>query len=372
VDLDAITANVRALIDVTGVPSACSVVKADGYGHGAVPAARAALRGGATWLAVALVEEAVELRAAGLDGPVLLLSEPPPGAEHAVVAHRVVPTLYSAGSIDRMARAAAAAGSGPVDVHLKVDTGMHRVGAQPEELPALARRVVEDGTLRLGGTCTHFAIADAPDDPYTAGQLARFRSAIAGLRAAGIDPGIRHASNSAGALFHPAARLDMVRLGIAQYGSTPDPGVDPRAVGVRLRPALSLVSEVSHVKVLPAGERLSYGLRYGLARRSVVATVPIGYADGISRRWSAVGGEVLIGGRRRPVAGRVTMDQLLVDCGPADDPASTVDRGDEVVLIGSQGGESITAWEWAGKLDTIAYEITCALTSRVPREYTGG
>ncbi len=170
-------------------------------------------------------------------------------------------------------------------------------------------------------------------------------------------------------MLHPRGRFDLVRLGIAMYGLSPDDAVDPTTVGVELRPALRWTSAVSHVKVLPAGERLSYGLRHRLERASVIATVPAGYADGVARRWSSLGGEVLLGGRRRPVVGRVTMDQLLVDCGDAADPASAVQRGDEVVLIGRQGTEELGAWEWATKLDTIAYEITCGISARVPREY---
>lgn len=372
VDLDAIEHNVRALMISAQTEMACAVVKADAYGHGAVPVARAALRAGAHWLAVAIVEEGVELRRAGIEAPILLLSEPPPGSEAEVARLRLMPTLYSETAIDAVASAAAAAGGPPFDVHLKADTGMHRVGAQPDEIVPLARRIAACPSLRLAGTCTHFAVADAPGDPYTDGQIARFGEVLQALRTAGLDPGIVHAANSAGSLLHPRGRFDLVRLGIAMYGLSPDAGVDPAAAGVELRPALRWTSAVSHVKTLPSGERLSYGLRYRLERDSVIATVPVGYADGLSRRWSAVGGEVLIGGRRRPVAGRVTMDQILIDCGPADDPTSRVARGDEVVLIGAQGAEALTAWDWATRLDTIAYEITCAIGARVPREHTGG
>lgn len=376
VDLDAISHNVRALRATAGTPQFCAVVKADGYGHGAVEAARAAQAGGATWLAVALVEEAVVLRQAGVDGPLLVLSEPPSGSEDAVVSHALVATVYSAACIEALG-SAALRHDASCEVHLKVDTGMHRVGAQPSEIVALAQRIVAHDGLRLGGVCTHLAVADAPADPYTSRQLALLDAAVADLRAAGIDPGLVHAANSAGALAHPAARRDMVRCGIAVYGQDPDLGLVASSYGVALRPAIRLVSEVSHVKVLPAGERISYGLQHRLEEATVLATVPVGYADGVPRRLSSVGGDVLIGGRRCRIAGRVTMDQIVVDCGqPHTDPAAgsgpAVSRGDEVVLLGVQGAEQITAWEWAERLETIAYEITCGISRRVPRSYAGG
>jgi alanine racemase len=376
VNLDSIEANLRALIaNAKTSPHAklsALAVKADAYGHGAVEVSKAALNAGIDWLAVALVEEAIELRAAGLASPILLLSEPPPGAESAVVEHQIIATVYTAACIDRLARAAVASRA-TVDLHLKVDTGMHRIGAQPSEVIGLAQRIVATAGVRMGGFCTHFAVADAVDPSYTNGQVATFIAARNELVAAGIDPGIVHAANSAGSMFHPSARFDLIRFGVSGYGFTPDPARDPASVGVTLRPALRLVSEVSFVKQLPAGERLSYGLAYELSRPSVIATVPIGYADGMSRRLFAMGAEVLIGGRRLPLAGRVTMDQILVDCGPVGDlAAEAVRQGDEVVLLGAQGSESIDAWEWATKLDTIAYEITCALTKRVPRLYVRG
>ncbi|MGI8685139.1 MAG: alanine racemase, partial [Acidimicrobiales bacterium] len=249
----------------------------------------------------------------------------------------------------------------PLSGHGKVDTGMHRAAAHPADAVALARAVEEAGALHLGGTWTHLAVADEPlQASYTADQLRRFDVVLADLEAAGIDPGLRHAANSAAALTVPAARYDVVRCGIAVYGYSPVPlpgGCAP------LRPALSLRSRVSLARRLAAGERVSYGLRYALRTDSVVATVPLGYADGVPRRLSAEGGEVLIGGRRRTIAGTVTMDQLMADCGPEAEVAA----GDEVVLLGRQGDEEITADEWAWRLDTIAYEILCGISKRVPR-----
>ncbi len=370
VDLGAIQANVRALKTCSATAQFCAVVKADGYGHGSVQAAKAALAGGATMLAVALVEEGVVLRQHGIKAPILVLSELPMGSEATLVQHDLTAAVYSEAVIDRLSAAAGSAGV-VARVHIKIDTGMHRVGCHPYEAVALAKRVVAAPNLLLEGTFTHLAVADAPELAYTGEQLDRFDSVLVALRNAGVDPGIRHAANSAGAIAHPRARYDMVRCGIAIYGQAPDLGLDPRAYGVALTPAISVVSHVSHVKVLPAGSRASYGLTYGYRVASVVATIPIGYADGIPRRWSGVGGEVLIGGRRRPIGGRVTMDQIVIDCGPADDATSQVARGDQVVLIGRQGDAEIQAWELAGRLDTIAYEITCGLTARLPRQYVG-
>ncbi len=371
VDLGVIAENVRALITASGTPHFCAVVKANGYGHGSVHVANAALRGGATMLAVALVEEAVVLRDAGITSPLLLLSEAPLGSESTVVSLDLITTVYSEAAIDRLSAAAGVAGV-TARVHIKIDTGMRRVGCHPEVAVALAKRVAAAPSVLHVGTFTHLAVADAPALSYTAEQLQRFETALADMRAAGVDPGVVHAANSAGAIAHPLARYNMVRCGIAIYGQSPDASLDPAVYGVSLQPAVQVISHVSHVKAVPAGARASYGLAYEYPCESVVATIPIGYADGIPRRWSAVGGEVLIGGRRRKIGGRVTMDQIVIDCGPATDPASQVSIGDEVVLIGQQGDEEIPAWELAARLDTIAYEITCGLSARLPRVYVNG
>jgi alanine racemase len=357
VDLDAIRHNVRVLRELSAPAELCAVVKADGYGHGAVAVARAALEGGASWLAVALVEEGVALRAAAIEAPVLVLSEPPADALGDVVAHRLVPTLYTAKGVEA---AAGAAGTGILPVHVKVDTGMHRVGATADVAVALARAVADAPSLELQGFWTHLAVADEPDNEYTAGQLQRFEDARRRLADAGVVPELVHAANSAGAIAHPAARFDLVRCGIAIYGEAPSTEV---GAAIGLRPALSLKAGVSYVKPLAAGERVSYGLRWRAERDTVLATVPLGYADGVTRRLSAVGGEVLVGGRRCPIAGTVTMDQITIDCGPD----ATVAPGDEVVLIGRQGSEEITAADWAARLDTISYEVLCGIGPRVPR-----
>jgi alanine racemase len=371
IDLDAVRHNVAAFVEHVAPSAVCAVVKADGYGHGAIECARAAVDGGATMLAVALVEEGVTLREAEIDTPILVLSEFPLGAEVAVVEYNLTPTVYS---FDRIGALHAVVTKPELAVHLKIDTGMNRVGAQPGEALALARAIDASTVLRLGGTFTHLAVADTvdwnhPNHPYTYEQLETFDNVLAQLVADGIDPGVCHAANSAGALAHPRARYDMVRLGVSMYGSDPDVGCVADTFGVALRAPMHLISRVSHVKAASAGDRVSYGLTYTLQTDSVLAIVPIGYADGVPRRLSAVGGEVLINGQRFPIAGRVTMDQIVVDCGPVDGPGAVVARNDEVVLLGTQGSQTITPWDWAVKLDTIAYEITCGISKRVPRRF---
>ncbi|MDP8986839.1 MAG: alanine racemase [Actinomycetota bacterium] len=367
VDLDAVAANVRALVATAAPAAVCAVVKADGYGHGAVPVAEAALAAGASWLGVAMSAEAAPLRDAGIDAPILLLAEPAPAEVDDAVALGVRPTVYTRSGIDGVADAAARAGAPAVPVHLKVDTGMHRVGAEPAGVPALAAAALRRPELVLEGVWTHCAVADEPGNPFTVRQAERFEAVLAELRSAGVRPALVHAANSAAALDHPRLRHDLVRCGITVYGLEPSPALHDR---IQLRPALSLRARVSLVKVVPAGEGVSYGLRYRRATDSVVATVPLGYADGVPRRLSAVGGEVLLGGRRRPLAGTVTMDQILVDCGPAGEAsADSVRCGDEVVLLGEQGGERIGAEEWAARLDTIPYEVVCGISPRVPRRY---
>ena len=364
VDLDAVRANARALARAAAPAQLLAVVKADAYGHGAVPVARAALAAGATWLGVALVEEGVALREAGLDARVLVLSEPAPEAADAVVAAQLTPVVYTELGIEALAKAVAAATpDAPLPVHLKVDTGMHRVGCAPERARALVEAVSTRPELTLEGLCTHLAVADEPDRPETTAQLEQFRALVEDLDRQGTRPPIVHAANSAALLAFPESRFDLVRVGIALYGVPPAAALADR---VDLTPVLSLRAQVTHVQELPAGARVSYGLRYALPRPGRVGTVPGGYADGVPRNLGTSGGEVLIAGRRYPIAGAVTMDQLMVDVG--DTP---VEVGDEVVLLGTQGDETVTAAEWAEHLGTIAYEIVSGIGPRVPRRYVG-
>jgi len=375
IDLDAVRHNAGVLARLAAPASLCAVVKADGYGHGAVPVATAALEGGATHLAVALVEEGRRLREAGIGSPVLVLSQPVPAAMPEVVASGLTPTLYTRAGVEAVADAVRAAGRRrPLAVHVKVDTGMHRVGAAPEEAVALAETVTARPELYLEGLFTHLAVADELGDPYTDQQLDRFEAVVAALARRGIRPPLLHAANSAGTVFHPRSRYGLVRCGIALYGLAPAADHTGHTDVAALRPAMALKARVSHVKEVDAGERLSYGLRHRLAERSVVATVPIGYADGVTRSLAAAGGCVLIGGRRRRLAGTVTMDQIIVDCGPVggaggEGAGGRVAVGDEVVLIGRQGDEVLTAWEWAKRTGTIAYEVICGVSVRVPRTY---
>jgi alanine racemase len=357
IDLDAVRHNVEVLRAVVAPSAVWAVVKADGYGHGAVDVARAAIEAGAEGLCVALVAEGIELRHAGIDAPILLLSEQPPITAAHIVQHRLTPTVYSQPFIDALA----AAGPTGLPVHLKVDTGMQRVGAHPHAASALAAAVEDRApALRLAGIFTHLAVADEPANRYTEAQLDVFEDTLGRLPAVPQT----HAANSAAALAHPRARRSFIRAGIAVYGISPGHGVDDRCGD--LRPAMSLRALVSYVKQVPAGSRISYGLRHRFERDTTVATLPLGYADGVPRRLYETAGAVLIGGRRCPIVGVVTMDQLMVDCGEAD-----VRVGDEAILIGSQEGpegiETVRAEEWADRLGTIGYEIVCGISARVPR-----
>jgi alanine racemase len=357
VDLGAIRHNVRVLRDLAGT-DVCAVVKADAYGHGAVEVGRAALEGGATWLGVALVEEGVELREAGIDAPILVLSEPPVAGVGALLDADLTPVVYRPPFLATLAAAAAERGT-TAAVHVKADTGMGRVGVRPERWTAVLRQVAEAPSLVAEGLLTHLACADEPDRPVTGEQLAAFDRFLAAARGLGIAARWVSAANTAGTLLHPRAHHRLVRPGIGVYGLSPDLGVDATDHG--LRPALSLASQVSFAKRVPAGTPVSYGLRWQAPADGWVATVPVGYADGVPRRLTGCG-EALVGGRRRPFAGTVTMDQLLLWCGD-DEPRV----GDPVVLLGSQGEERIRVEEWARHLGTITYEVVSQLTARLPR-----
>lgn len=363
VDLGAIRSNVERLIAIAAPARVMVVVKANGYGHGAVRVAEAALSAGAHGLCVALVQEGVELRRAGIEAPILVLSEQPREQVGELVAHGLIATAYSVSFIDALADEARRRDVVGQEVHLKVDTGMNRVGARPDAAVELGGRVLaRSPQLSLDGVFTHLACADDVDSPVTAVQVERFDAVIENLRRAGVDPGWLHIANSAGTIAHPDTRRDMVRVGIAMYGIAPDVAMENSCVD--LRPAARVLSRISFVKRVNAGEAVSYGHRHRFDRATNVATVPIGYADGVPRRLSLVGGTVLVGGRRRSIVGVITMDQLMVDLG--DDQCAV---GDEVVLIGEQGDERITANEWGTLLDTIGYEIVCGLSARLPREY---
>jgi len=360
IDLDAVGRNVERIASAAGV-DVCAVVKADGYGHGAVAVARKALDAGATWLAVALVEEAVVLRQAGIDAPILLLSEPPAAAVQAVVDLDLTATVYSEpfiGALDRVG----AERHRRIAVHVKADTGMTRVGIPEDQWDDRLADLAGRQSLDVTGVQTHLACADEPTDEPTRSQLASFERFRALASSYGIDPPIVHAANTAAALTRPEARYTMVRAGIGIYGLSPSSDVDARDHG--LEPVMRLVSQVAYAKRIPAGTAVSYGHRWRAPSDGWLATVPIGYADGVPRVISAQA-TVWLDGSARQVAGTVCMDQLMVWCGE-----NVPQVGDEVVLFG--GSHGARAEDWAQMAGSITYEIATGITSRVPRVATGG
>ena len=354
VDLGAIERNARRLAATAGPAALCAVVKADAYGHGMVPAARAAQAGGASWLAVATAEEARGLREGGIEGPVLVMGALSPEEVAVALAARADVLAW------REAFVAALPGDGDVGVHVKLDTGMGRLGTRdPDEATRVAEAVAARDGLRLAGAMTHFATAD--DDPeFLAEQLAAFTPWARSVKAAHPEV-LVHAANSAATLREPAARFDLVRCGIAVYGMDPF-HEDPAAHG--LEPALTLASYVAEVKDAQPGQSAGYGRRFVAERPTRIGTLPIGYGDGV-RRGLTNNADVLIDGRRVPLVGTVSMDNITVDLDGAD-----LAPGAEAVLIGAQGGERILAEEWARRLDTINYEVTCGISARVPRVHT--
>ncbi len=337
-----------------------AVVKAQAYGHGPVPVARHLLAQGAYMLGVALVEEGRQLREAGIEAPILVMGPVFPGQADAVAAWRLTPAL----SGSTVARALSDAGqrrSQRITVHVKVDTGMNRTGVSPEAAPALIRELMAFEGIVVEGLMTHFADADLRDKAFASHQMERFEKLLETLADQGIDIPLRHAANSAAVLDYPRALLTMVRPGLMLYGYDP---VEGNASGVDLQPVLSLLTRIFLLKKVPAGTPVSYGRTFVTRRESLIATIPIGYADGFSRALSNRG-EALVRGVRVPVAGRVCMDMTMLDV--TDVPG--VREGDEVVLIGSSGGERITAADLAEKTGTIPYEVLCGISARVPRVF---
>jgi alanine racemase len=347
VDVGAIERNCARLAAAAGRARLCAVVKADGYGHGAVPAARAAQAGGAAWLAVATAGEAAELRAAGIGGPVLVMGALSDRELDVALAADADVVAWREGFV-----AAVGARRPDARVHVKLDTGMGRLGTRDAD--EANRVMAAAGTLQLVGAMTHFATADEDDQSFVREQLDRFHAWVDGLP----DGLLLHAANSAATLAQPNARLGMVRCGIAIYGMDPFHR-DPAAHG--LVPALELASYVAEVKRCEPGQSVGYGRRFVAERPTWIGTIPIGYGDGV-RRALTNNADVLVGGRRVPLVGTVSMDNITVDLG--DEP---VERGAEAVLIGGRGEQRILAEDVAARIGTINYEVTCGISARVPR-----
>ena len=364
VDLAAITHNTATCKAATSA-ELMAVVKADGYGHGLVPAARAAVAGGASWLGVAMLEEALALREAGFDQPMLAWLWTPVERDQlrAAVAAGVDISVSSRHALDLVA-AVAAELDRPARIHLKIDTGLSRNGATRADWPDLvsaAARAAAGGSVLNAGIWSHFVYADSPGHPTTGRQVERFTEAVEAARALGVTPELRHLANSAATVTLPDAHFDLVRPGIALYGLSPVPQLGDFG----LVPAMSLRSRLANVKRVPAGEGVSYGHQYRLSRDSTLALVPLGYADGIPRA-ATNRGPLSINGRRYTVSGRVCMDQFVVDLGE-----QSAAEGDEVVLFGSGRDGEPTAQDWADVLDTIHYEVVTRIGARVPRRHLG-
>lgn len=360
VNLDAIAQNVEELKRRAPDAELMAVVKAGGYGHGAASVAAAALEAGATWLGVALLEEGIELRRAGIKAPILIFGHVAPAQVDMVILYDLRPAIWQLPMAQAFGQWARLLGR-TLPVHVKVDTGMGRIGLAPPEVVPFVEALAAIPGIQVEGIFTHLAAADEPGNPYTERQLQAFDAALTALAANGALPKIRHAANSAGILLHPNAHYTMVRAGIALYGLPPAPGVDG---GATLKPALTWKTVIGHIKRMPSNSTISYGCTYQTAPGERIATLPVGYADGLRRSLSNRG-EVLVSGVRCPIVGRVCMDQTMIRL--PDDLTAQV--GDEVVLIGRQGDAEITATEMASLLGTINYEVVTSLSVRVPRRF---
>jgi len=368
VDLDAISRNVEVLSKHAGSAAVMAVVKADGYGHGLLPSARAALNGGASWLGVAQLSEAMALRDNGVLAPLLSWLHVPGSDFAGAVAADIDLSVSALWSLAEVADAARALGR-TARIHLKVDTGLGRNGAFGDDWATLlsaARPLEAEGLVRIAGVWSHFVYADEPTHPTVRRQVEQFGQAVREAERAGCDLEVRHIANSAATLTNPAAVFDMVRPGLAVYGLSPVPALgDPQSFG--LTPAMTLSADLAITKQIPAGQGISYGHQYVTSQDTTVGLVPMGYADGIPRNATNVG-PLSLGGIRYTVAGRVCMDQFVVDLGSA----SRAQAGDPVVLFGTGGSGEPTAQDWAEVTETISYEIISRIGSRVPRVYVGG
>jgi len=357
VDLGTIKNNISYVLNRSKV-QVMAIVKANAYGHGAVPVAQAALEAGASWCGVARVSEALELRQAGLDCPILILGYTPKARYGEMIAHQVSMTIWDLRQVEEISATASKLGKG-AKLHIDVDTGMSRLGVEPDQVVALLESIAHLPNIQIEGLFTHFARADEADPAPTDLQEELFQGLMKKLRSAGIHIPLIHVANSAAILTRPGIYFDCVRLGIAMYGLHPS---SECPLPPDFRPALAWKSVLSQVKTLPPGKGISYGHEYMTTREERIGTVPVGYADGFRR---VPGNRVLVAGHKVPVVGRVTMDQIMVQL----DAVPDAQEGDEVILIGAQGESSITAEEIAGRWGTINYEVTSGIAHRVTRIY---
>lgn len=362
IDLAALRHNLAAIRAAVGPGVAvCGVVKADAYGHGAVPVAHTLAAAGIEHFAVAALDEARELREAGIEVPILVFGSVRPDSAREAARLRLAVTVWSAASARALAEAVDP--DQPLDVHVKIDTGMHRIGALADDVAELAA-VLRTGPLRVAGTMSHLACADEPGHASVPAQIEAFESALRVLASLGIAPRLRHLANSAGAVEWPQARYDMVRAGIALYGGAPSPQLAGR---LDLKPVMSLRARVMQVKTIPAGDRVGYGHTFAAARPTRLAVLSAGYAIGYPRALSNRG-EVLIRGRRAPVAGTISMDHVTVDVTDVPDAA----EGDVVTLWGSDGTQNLDVMELGARAGTIGYELLTCVSPRTPRIYDDG
>jgi len=370
IDLTAIAHNIRELRRITRPDAQLLIaVKANGYGHGAVEVARTALENGADQLGVARIEEGVALRQAGISAPILIMGRTAADQVHELLDHDLMPTVFALDNAQKMS-AVATSLKRTLAFHIKVDSGMGRLGVACDALRLDRRRDAADEIkamvrlpgLELRGVFTHFATADHLEKDFARLQFARFRELLGDLESAGVHLPLKHAANSGAIIDMPETHLDMVRAGISVYGLYPSAEVNQKHIA--LRPALQLKATIIHLKRVPAGTRISYGGTWQASAPTAIATIPVGYGDGYSRLLSNRG-QMLVGGKRAPIVGRVCMDLTMLDVGDI----KGVEAGDEVVLIGRQGEEFISADEVAAQLDTINYEVVTTLMARVPRVY---
>lgn len=374
IDLKAIAHNIKELRRITNEKAKLmAVVKANAYGHGAIEIANCALQNGAEILGVARIEEGIQIRNAGIQTPILIFGYTLPEQAASLMEYDLIHSVHTSLAAQDLSKAVASLGK-KLKIHLKVDTGMGRLGLLPQDYKsknpdAISADTIEETLaiaglegLELEGIYTHFATADSADKSYAEDQLNLFMNYLKRLRKAGLEPSVRHAANSAALIDMPQSHLDMVRPGIAIYGLNPSDEIINRQV--TLKPAMALKSKIIQLKEVPAGFTVSYGITYKTQKPTTIATVPVGYADGLNRLLSSRG-QMLVHGRRAPIIGRVCMDLTMLDVGHID----RIQMGDEVVIFGRQRNAFLTVDEMASLLNTINYEIVTGITARVPRVY---